>query len=50
MKIISQFGAGIRSGFLKKELGESVRFYRELKEITELSGIQARLPYLIEIN
>lgn len=50
MKIISQFGAGIRSGFLKKELGESLRFYRELKEITELSGIQARLPYLIEIN
>lgn len=50
IKIISQLGAGIRSGFLKKELGESIRFYRELKEITELSGIQARLPYLIEIN
>jgi protease-4 len=50
MKLISQLGSEIRSAFLKKELGESVRFYRELKEIKELSGIQARLPYLIEIN
>ncbi|HBE40581.1 MAG TPA: signal peptide peptidase SppA, partial [Bacteroidales bacterium] len=50
MKLINQLGGGIRTGLLKKELGESYRVYRELVEIKELSGIQARLPYLIEIN
>jgi protease-4 len=49
-KIISQLTGEIRMGFLKKELGESFRFYRELMEIKNLSGIQARLPYFIEIH
>jgi protease-4 len=49
-KIISQLTGEIRMGFLKKELGESFRFYRELLEIKNLSGIQARLPYFIEIH
>jgi protease-4 len=49
-KIINQLTGEIRMGFLKKELGESFRFYRELMEIKDLSGIQARLPYFIEIH
>jgi protease-4 len=49
-KIINQLTGEIRMGFLKKELGESFRFYRELMEIKNLSGIQARLPYFIEIH
>jgi hypothetical protein len=35
---------------LKKELGESVKYYNLLQEIKDLSGIQARLPYFIEIH
>jgi hypothetical protein len=35
---------------LKKELGESVKYYNMVQEIRELSGIQARLPYFIEIR
>lgn len=50
MKLLSQLGGDIRTKFMKKELGESYRFYREITEIKDLSGIQARLPYYIEIN
>jgi len=49
MKILNQLGAEIKTSLLKKELGGSFRVYKELEEIKELSGIQARLPYLITI-
>jgi protease-4 len=50
MKLLNQLSREIKLSLLKKELGESFRFYKELSEIRELSGIQARLPYFIEIN
>jgi protease-4 len=50
MKLLSQLGGELKMSLLKNELGDSFRFYRELTEIRELSGIQARLPYFIEIH
>jgi protease-4 len=50
MKLLNQLSGDIRMNLIKKELGESFRFYRELMEIKDLSGIQARLPYFIEIH
>lgn len=50
MKIISQLSGEVRMSILKKELGESVKYYNMLQEIRDLSGIQARLPYFIEIR
>jgi len=49
-RIISQITgeAGIRA--LKKHLGENFRFLNNLLEISEMTGIQARLPYFIEIR
>jgi hypothetical protein len=35
---------------LKKELGEALVYYTRIMELKELSGIQARLPYLIDIR
>jgi hypothetical protein len=35
---------------MKNELGEASRYYSEIKELTGISGIQARLPYFIEIH
>jgi protease-4 len=49
-RLISQLGGEIRSVILKKELGESIRYYNIFQEIQSLSGIQARLPYFIEIR
>lgn len=50
MKLLNQLSGEVRLNFLKKELGESLRIYEELLEIRDLSGIQARLPYFIEIH
>jgi protease-4 len=50
LKLLNQLTGEIRMNLIKKELGESYRFYKELMEIRDLSGIQARLPYFIEIH
>lgn len=49
-KLMKQMAGDIKLNFLKNELGSSFRFYRELSEMNELTGIQARLPYFIEIH
>jgi protease IV len=49
-KLLNQLSGNISLNLLKKELGESFGFYNQLKEIGDLSGIQARLPYFIEIH
>ena len=49
-KLINQFTGELKMNLLRKELGESFRFYKELMEIRDMSGVQARLPYLIEIH
>jgi protease-4 len=48
-KILSQLSGEIRMNILKKELGESVKYYNMVQELRDMSGIQARLPYFLEI-
>jgi protease-4 len=50
MKLLTQLSGEVKMNFLKKELGESVKYYNMVQEIRDLSGIQARLPYFIEIR
>lgn len=49
-RILTQLSGEVRMSILKKELGESVTYFNMVKEIKDLSGIQARLPYFIEIH
>jgi protease-4 len=49
-KLLSQLSGEVKLNILKKELGESVKYYDMVQEIRELSGIQARLPYFIDIR
>ncbi len=49
-RLLTQLGGELRMSFIKKELGESFIFYNEITEIRALSGVQARLPYFIEIH
>ena len=50
IKLISQLTGEIKLNILRKELGESYRLFDEITELKDLSGIQARLPYFIEIH
>ena len=49
-RLLTQLSGDVRMGILKKEIGESLIFYKRIMELKELSGIQARLPYFIEIR
>jgi protease-4 len=49
-KILSQLSGEIRMHILKNELGEYKRFFDEIQEIKNLSGVQTRLPYFIEVH
>jgi protease-4 len=49
-KLLTQLSGDIRMNILKKELGESVKYYNMVQELRDMSGIQARLPYFIEIH
>jgi len=50
LKLLTQLSGDIRMNILKRELGESIKYYNIVQEIRDLSGIQARLPYFIEIR
>lgn len=50
LRLLSQLSGEVRMSILKKELGESVKYYNMVQELKDLSGIQARLPYFIEIH
>ncbi len=49
-RLLAQLSGDVRMGILKKEIGESLVYYKRIMELKELSGIQARLPYFIEIR
>jgi protease-4 len=49
-RIISQISGEVKMSILKKELGESVKYYNMIQELKSMTGIQTRLPYFIEIH
>jgi protease-4 len=49
-KLISSLTGDLKMKILIKELGENAIYYSEIKELTGLTGVQARLPYFIEIH
>jgi protease-4 len=49
-RIISSLSGNIKMKILNKELGENFSLYKELKEVSEMNGMQARLPYFIDIH
>jgi protease-4 len=49
-RILSQLSGESRMRILRNELGEYKKYFDEVREIKNLSGIQARLPYFIEVH
>jgi protease-4 len=49
-KLINDLTGGSSQTLLQNELGVSYKYYRYIKEIAEIKGIQARLPFEVEIN
>jgi protease IV len=49
-KILSGLTGEIKTRMILNELGVNAKYYNDLKELSSMSGIQARLPYFIEIH
>ena len=49
-ELIDQLTGNETRTALEKEMGEYYRYYQYLKEIQEMKGIQARMPFEISIN
>ncbi len=50
MRLLTQLSGEVKLKILTGEYGEYARLIEEFKEISDLSGVQARLPYFIEIH
>ncbi len=48
--LFSGLSSSVRRRVLQDELGESFRYYESLREMLDEGGVQARLPYVIEIQ
>lgn len=49
-ELLKGFSGEAKAWFMKNELGDNYKYYKELKEIVSQKGILARMPYDIEIN
>ena len=48
--ILSSSTDKMKTWVIKQDLGEGYTLYRQAKSVLEQSGIQARLPYIINIQ
>jgi protease-4 len=48
--IIESIIGEAKSAFIRGELGESYTYYKRLQELKKMDGIQARIPYFLDIE
>ncbi|MCK4638650.1 MAG: signal peptide peptidase SppA, partial [Bacteroidales bacterium] len=49
-KLFEELVSGAKTSYIKKELGKNYTYYKYLKSISEMDGVQARLPFEIIIE
>jgi protease IV len=49
-QIFDELLGSSRVSYLEKELGDNYKYYQYLKQVKEMKGIQARLPFYISFN
>ena len=49
-KLMKGFGEDMETRFIKSQLGEQYKIFREIKNVEKINGIQARLPYELIIK
>ncbi len=48
-QFIEELGGNVEASIMKRRLGEHYRFYQQLDEVISMEGVQARIPYRIEM-
>jgi protease-4 len=49
-ELLKEISGSARVGFMKDELGEGYKYYDQLRGLLKQQGVQARMPYDIEIQ
>jgi len=49
-EIVKAFEGNVKLNIIKNELGSSYKYYKYIRDINNLQGYQARMPYFIELN
>ena len=49
-RLLEQLSGEVRMSFLKKELGGAFQYYKRINELRDLTGIQARMPFFIDLK
>ena len=49
-KFMKSFGDDVEARFLKAQLGEQYRLFKQVRNLDKINGIQARLPYDLNIQ
>ncbi len=49
-EIMESFGAKAQLYFTESQLGETFKYYQQIQNLTKLRGVQARIPFVIEIK
>ena len=49
-QLMKQFTGGVKTRIIKKELGASYELYKKAEEISQMRGIQAIMPYTLDIH
>lgn len=48
--LLKDFGGEIKSYVIENELGTSYTYYNRLNKLTKLKGVQARIPFVVDIH
>ncbi|PCJ89507.1 MAG: signal peptide peptidase SppA [Flavobacteriales bacterium] len=49
-ELIKEFLGGAQTDMMQQHLGKNYKYFNYLKEVSKMQGIQARLPYFLEIE
>jgi protease-4 len=49
-ELLKEFSGSAKASFMKDELGESYKYYDQLRNLISQKGVLARMPYDIEIH
>jgi protease-4 len=50
LKFLEDISGEAKLRILKKELGDNYFYYQQLEEVKNMKGVQARIPYIMDVN
>ncbi len=48
--LLKDFGGQVKAYVIENELGSSYTYYNRLNQLTKLNGVQARIPFVVDIH